>query len=114
MKKTIVIMALGLALLGSLLLAAPARKMIQIKGSDTMVNLVQILAEEYMGKTPGAAIAVLGGGSGHGHHRPDQPDLRHRRPLPGVEAEGDRPGLGEGCHPQVLCRGRRRPEHHRQ
>ncbi|MGZ5514124.1 MAG: phosphate ABC transporter substrate-binding protein [Candidatus Aminicenantales bacterium] len=66
MKKTIVIMALGLALLGSLLLAAPARKMIQIKGSDTMVNLVQILAEEYMAKTPSAAIAVLGGGSGTG------------------------------------------------
>jgi|SRR5665647_440038 len=66
MKKTIVIIALSLALLGSLLLAAPARKMIQIKGSDTMVNLVQILAEEYMGKTPGAAIAVLGGGSGTG------------------------------------------------
>ncbi len=40
--------------------------MIQVKGSDTMVNLVQILAEEYMGKTPGAAIAVLGGGSGTG------------------------------------------------
>jgi phosphate transport system substrate-binding protein len=66
MKKTIVIIALSLALLGSLLLATPARKMIQIKGSDTMVNLVQILAEEYMGKTPGSAIAVLGGGSGTG------------------------------------------------
>lgn len=66
MNKTIVITVLSLALLGSLLLAAPARKMIQIKGSDTMVNLVQILAEEYMGKTPGAAIAVLGGGSGTG------------------------------------------------
>lgn len=66
MKKTIVIIVLSLALLGGLLLAAPARKMIQIKGSDTMVNLVQILAEDYMGKTPGAAIAVLGGGSGTG------------------------------------------------
>ncbi|NTV80833.1 MAG: phosphate ABC transporter substrate-binding protein, partial [Candidatus Aminicenantes bacterium] len=31
-----------------------------------MVNLVQILAEEYMGKNPDAAIAVLGGGSGTG------------------------------------------------
>ena len=40
--------------------------MIQIKGSDTMVNLVQILAEEYMAKNPGTAIAVLGGGSGTG------------------------------------------------
>ena len=66
MKKTIVITVLSLALLGSLLPAAPARKMIQVKGSDTMVNLIQILAEEYMGKTPGAAIAVLGGGSGTG------------------------------------------------
>jgi len=26
--------------------------MIQVKGSDTMINLVQILAEEYMTKTP--------------------------------------------------------------
>jgi len=42
------------------------RKMIQIKGSDTMVNLVQILAEEYMAKRLSAAIAVLGGGSGTG------------------------------------------------
>jgi phosphate transport system substrate-binding protein len=66
MKRPIVIIALSLALLGSLLPASPARKMIQIKGSDTMVNLVQILAEDYMGKTPGAAIAVLGGGSGTG------------------------------------------------
>ncbi|MCX8159480.1 MAG: phosphate ABC transporter substrate-binding protein [Candidatus Saccharicenans sp.] len=42
------------------------KKMIQVKGSDTMVNLVQILAEEYMAKKPGTAIAVLGGGSGTG------------------------------------------------
>jgi phosphate transport system substrate-binding protein len=48
------------------LAGAQRGKMIQVKGSDTMVNLVQILAEEYMGKTPGAAIAVLGGGSGTG------------------------------------------------
>ncbi len=40
--------------------------MIQIKGSDTLVNLVQVLAEEYMGKNPGVAIAVMGGGSGTG------------------------------------------------
>jgi phosphate transport system substrate-binding protein len=31
-----------------------------------MVNLVQILAEEYMNKTPGASLAVIGGGSGAG------------------------------------------------
>lgn len=59
-------------LLGGLLVAAAGglfaqrAKMIQVKGSDTMVNLVQILAEEYMGKNPGAMLAVLGGGSGTG------------------------------------------------
>jgi phosphate transport system substrate-binding protein len=63
MKKLTIIVLATLMLLGGFLLGA---KMIQIKGSDTMVNLVQILAEEYMGKTPGAAIAVLGGGSGTG------------------------------------------------
>lgn len=60
----LVIMRLLLGIGG--LAAAQRGKMIQVKGSDTMVNLVQILAEEYMGKTPGAAIAVLGGGSGTG------------------------------------------------
>lgn len=55
--------AIGLLLPAS---ASAQRKMIQIKGSDTMVNLVQILAEEYMSKKPGTAIAVLGGGSGTG------------------------------------------------
>ncbi len=61
---TLVTMGLLLGIGG--LTAAQRGKMIQVKGSDTMVNLVQILAEEYMGKTPGAAIAVLGGGSGTG------------------------------------------------
>jgi phosphate transport system substrate-binding protein len=63
MKKITIIALATLTLLAGLLLGA---KMVQIKGSDTMVNLVQILAEEYMGKQPGAAIAVLGGGSGTG------------------------------------------------
>jgi len=63
MKKTVLIALATLTLLGGLLLGA---KMIQIKGSDTMVNLVQILAEEYMAKEPGTPIAVLGGGSGTG------------------------------------------------
>ncbi len=39
---------------------------IQIKGSDTMVNLVQAWAEKYMEKSPGAFVAVTGGGSGTG------------------------------------------------
>lgn len=43
-----------------------ARDMIQIKGSDTLINLVQRLSEVYMEKNPGKAIAVTGGGSGTG------------------------------------------------
>ena len=41
-------------------------KVIQIKGSDTMVNLGQAWAEEYMSKNPKVSIAVTGGGSGTG------------------------------------------------
>lgn len=40
--------------------------MIQIKGSDTIVNLVQALAEAYMEIKPQIYIAVTGGGSGTG------------------------------------------------
>ncbi|MCM8760572.1 MAG: phosphate ABC transporter substrate-binding protein [Candidatus Omnitrophica bacterium] len=40
--------------------------MIQIKGSDTLINVVQKLAEVYMAKKPGTMIAVTGGGSGTG------------------------------------------------
>jgi phosphate transport system substrate-binding protein len=39
---------------------------IQIKGSDTMVNLVQAWAEEFMNRNPGVFVAVTGGGSGTG------------------------------------------------
>lgn len=40
--------------------------LIQIKGSDTMVNLGQAWAEEYMRLHPEVGIAVTGGGSGTG------------------------------------------------
>jgi phosphate transport system substrate-binding protein len=40
--------------------------LIQIKGSDTMVNLGQAWAEDYMAKYPLDFIAVTGGGSGTG------------------------------------------------
>ena len=43
-----------------------AEDMVQIKGSDTLINVVQKLAETYMAKKPGTAIAVTGGGSGTG------------------------------------------------
>jgi phosphate transport system substrate-binding protein len=39
---------------------------IQIKGSDTMVNLAQAWAERFMERHPGNFIAVTGGGSGTG------------------------------------------------
>lgn len=39
---------------------------LQIRGSDTEVNLVQSLAEAYMTKNAKASIAVTGGGSGVG------------------------------------------------
>ena len=46
--------------------AANAQGMIQIKGSDSEVNLVQRLAEVFMQKNPEVNIAVTGGGSGTG------------------------------------------------
>jgi len=62
--KKITLIALAISVvLGGLLMGA---KTIQVKGSDTLVNLVQILAETYMEKNPGAALAVLGGGSSTG------------------------------------------------
>lgn len=39
---------------------------LQVKGSDTMVNLVQAWAEKYMEENPGEFVAVTGGGSGTG------------------------------------------------
>lgn len=37
-----------------------------IRGSDTEVNLVLLLAEEYMEQHPDVSVAVTGGGSGTG------------------------------------------------
>ncbi len=47
---------------------APARdaNSLQIKGSDTMVNLAQAWAEEFMKIHPESSIAITGGGSGTG------------------------------------------------
>jgi phosphate transport system substrate-binding protein len=39
---------------------------IEIKGSDTLINMVQVLAESYMKGHPGISISVTGGGSGTG------------------------------------------------
>jgi len=61
----------GLFVFIILMLAVPAsagqgKNSIQIKGSDTMVNLGQAWAEKYMEENPGDFIAVTGGGSGTG------------------------------------------------
>ena len=53
----------GLFLMG---LDAHGQDMIQVKGSDSEVNLVQRLAELFMQKNRGVNIAVTGGGSGTG------------------------------------------------
>ena len=50
----------------SLAYAASVKNSIQIKGSDTMVNLGQAWAEKYMQNNPAEFIAVTGGGSGTG------------------------------------------------
>jgi phosphate transport system substrate-binding protein len=57
---------LTMALLAGLAVNAGSQEVIQVKGSDTMVNLAQRLAEVFMEKNPGAAVAVTGGGSGVG------------------------------------------------
>ena len=46
--------------------AAKDKNSIQVKGSDTMVNLAQAWAEKYMQENPGDFVAVTGGGSGTG------------------------------------------------
>jgi len=63
--------SLVLVLLASLVLTLVAgcggkRRAIQVKGSDTMVNLTQAWAEEFMKENPEINIAVTGGGSGTG------------------------------------------------
>lgn len=45
---------------------AASAAMIQVKGSDTIINLVQKEAEVFMQANPSAKIAVTGGGSGTG------------------------------------------------
>ena len=46
--------------------AAPKQQTLQIKGSDTMVNLVQAWGEAFMEQHPDVFVAVTGGGSGTG------------------------------------------------
>jgi phosphate transport system substrate-binding protein len=61
----IVTICLLIAMLGASVRAAE-KKMITIKGSDTMVHLVSDWAEEFMKLHPDTEVAVTGGGSGTG------------------------------------------------
>ena len=63
LKRSIICLSL-------LVLTAPplafSATFIQVKGSDTEVNVVQRMAESFMKKNPGTSVAVTGGGSGVG------------------------------------------------
>ncbi len=56
---------LGLCIVSSSVIAKNTNSL-QVKGSDTMVNLVQSWAEEFMKTQPDLFVAVTGGGSGTG------------------------------------------------
>jgi phosphate transport system substrate-binding protein len=53
-------------LVATSIFAASGKNFVQIKGSDTMVNLAQAWAEKYMEVNPTDFISVTGGGSGTG------------------------------------------------
>jgi phosphate transport system substrate-binding protein len=70
-KKGWVILGMSFCLAAFLVLAGCGRQgqqgsAIQIKGSDTMVNLGQAWAEAFMQSHPKVSVAVTGGGSGTG------------------------------------------------
>lgn len=60
LRKLLLVGILSLGSMASANTISTQRKMLQIKESDTLVNLVQILAETYMAKNPRGPIAVLG------------------------------------------------------
>jgi len=66
MKKIIAVMT-GIVLMAAVANDVSAKqKYVQVKGSDTLINVVQKLAEVYMQENPGKAVSVTGGGSGTG------------------------------------------------
>ncbi|HUI92166.1 MAG TPA: phosphate ABC transporter substrate-binding protein [Chitinivibrionales bacterium] len=65
LTKTVLVASL--CLVGAVgIIAAAGKKVITVKGSDTMVILAQRWAEEYMAKHPDVTVQVTGGGSGVG------------------------------------------------
>ena len=63
--RLLLVLVFMISLVGKTAFAKDANS-IQIKGSDTMVNLVQAWSEEYMKTNPEVFVAVTGGGSGTG------------------------------------------------
>lgn len=63
--KRVLVAGISLTLALSAVVAGAAQKMVQVKGSDTLVNLSQAWAETFTEKT-GKLVAVTGGGSGTG------------------------------------------------
>jgi phosphate transport system substrate-binding protein len=57
---------IGILILTAMPLETNASNTLQIRGSDTMLNLVQKMAEIYINKNSAQNIAVIGGGSGVG------------------------------------------------
>jgi len=65
-KKSVILSLTILFLCSGIGFAAKKDNSIQVKGSDTMVNLGQAWAEKYMEINPTNFVAVTGGGSGTG------------------------------------------------
>ena len=66
MKRKAALIVMIAALFLSANIAMAKSDMVDIKGSDTLINVVQKLAETYMKGHPNTSIAVTGGGSGTG------------------------------------------------
>lgn len=66
LTAAVALLVIALAFAGCSRKDSGSPSVLQIKGSDTMVNLTQAWAEAYMKRNPGSSIAVTGGGSGTG------------------------------------------------
>ncbi len=66
MKKILTIFTIIATMLSFAGLSSAKDGMVEIKGSDTLINMVQRLAETYMAKNSGKFLSVTGGGSGTG------------------------------------------------
>ncbi len=66
LNRKIVLIVIFLCISMSIIGCSRNTNSIQIKGSDTMVNLAEAWVEEYLAENPMASVAVTGGGSGAG------------------------------------------------